>query len=43
MSKEVPEEINKETVRQQRMLILTMHKRKKEKDLKEKVLAVQIT
>ncbi len=35
MSKEVPEETNKEALRQQRMLIMIMHKRKKEKGLKE--------
>ena len=43
MSKEIPEETNKEALRQQRMLIEIMFKRKKEKDLKEEVLAVQIT
>ena len=42
MSKEFSEEINKEALRQQRMLIMTIYK-KKEIDLKEEMLAVQIT
>ena len=43
MSREVPEETNKEALRQERMLILIIHKRKKEKGIKEEVLDFQIT
>ena len=43
MSKEFPEETNNQALRQQRMLIFNMYKRKKEKNLKEEVLVVQIT